>query len=111
MRATVSSGSSPSGGTKTRAATPAAAASSEARVAARMPALSPSNTNTSSLAPARCTSSRWRSVIAVPQVATAVVTPAWCRPMASKYPSTKSAMPSLRIPSRALSSANSVLPF
>jgi len=83
-RPSSSSGSSPSGGVSTRAATEPAAAISEARCAARAPAASPSKRKITDSAPALRTSWRWVSVSAVPQVATTLAIPPWCRPMTSK---------------------------
>ena len=70
---------------------------------AARPATSPSKRITTSRQSQRSSSSRCSGVSAVPQTATAFFTPAWCRPMTSKYPSTSTAERVLRIDSRARS--------
>ena len=92
------SGSAPPGSSTPRAKSPCAAKTSRLRLAARMPAASPSKTTTQRSAKRRIASA-WPSVIAVPEVATTLRRPACAAVIRSKYPSTTIPVPSRRIAS------------
>ena len=77
------SGSAPSGSSTPRANSPWVTKTSRLRLAARMPAASPSNTTTQRSANRRI-SAACPSVSAVPEVATTFATPAWTAVIRSK---------------------------